>query len=551
MTNKKKRVRYRQVLVRPFYQPIRTKSTVKVKAQPSQTQPNSSGVSSGTSTGKHSKVKHEAVSTGLASEAIAAPVNNGPLASFEPDNDPYAHFVSQLPSILLDLPNLVTKREQANEDNAQDLQEQPEPLISMAYISGQDLVAEECRYQGHTEVAKVNFAIEGALITNRQASNRQASNRQASKEIKIEAKAETKPQAEQVSKAQSKQPAKAAVSVNNSSVDETKDSTENTQIEACGENQAVKNKPAPNESSPASADKNDDVTAQSNEQSSEVVYGELCDIWFDWPDKGAQPDLSLCRLLGKGHRRAWSKVVSSSYLQPRFAGHVKRVKPSEKPVTPSGFLTGMLYQMAQKLDVPIANVLFHLSSVSAVKQFLLDADWQLLVDCLAEHYQGQDNSKKLNFQSLTVNDCIEALHSSNKIHFTHSYPPQLLAHMNEMQAQVVSWADLVVTLSLLINQGSKHVVTITVEDYHYAIEINGNEVILFGVDDEVKAMDLQKFIMNLQQYMAIPMVAYQPVQAKLYRHQGLSEQGLMGRYKAQVQNWQGILSQPLLEFIRF
>ena len=520
MTNKKKRVRYRQVLVRPFYQPIRTKSTVKVKAQPTQTNSCDTGSSSASS---QSEIKGAALSAASVPSATVPPVNNGPLASFEPDNDPYAHFVSQLPSILLDLPNLVTKREQANEANAQDVKEHHKPVISMAYISGQDLIADECRYQGHTEVAKVNFAIEGALIANQQVCKE--------------------------TKEQSKQPAKSAASASNGAVDETKDTTENPPIEIDRKNQKDKDEPTSCDSSSASVDKSDDTRAQDNEQTSEVVYGELCDIWFDWPDKGAQPDLSLCRLLGKGHRRAWSKVVSSSYLQPRFAGHVKRAKSSEKQVTPSGFLTGMLYQMAQKLDVPIANVLFHLSSVSAVRQFLLDADWQLLVDCLAEYHQGQDSSKKLNFQSLTVNDCIEALHSSNKIHFTHSYPPQLLAHMNEVQAQVVSWADLVVTLSLLINQGSKHVVTIAVEDYHYAIEINGNEVILFGVDDEVKAMDLQKFIMNLQQYMAIPTVAYQPVQAKLYRHQGLSEQGLMGRYKAQVQNWQGILSQPLLGFI--
>lgn len=35
-------------------------------------------------------------------------VNNGPLASFEHDEDPYAFFVLQIPRILNDLPNLIT-----------------------------------------------------------------------------------------------------------------------------------------------------------------------------------------------------------------------------------------------------------------------------------------------------------------------------------------------------------------------------------------------------------------------------------------------------------
>lgn len=515
MANKKKRVRYRQVLIRPFYQPIRTKNVAKGKSSAARTSSTQSVTGVGSTDVDTAAVK-KASATNTNKDKVEK--NHGPLARFEPDNDPYAHFVSQLPSILLDLPNLVTHTKQANERFKG--ANQSAPIMSMAYTTPQDLAADECLYQGHTQMSVVNFAIDGALVANQLATKR--AKQQALESAQQQVKLEAKPTVKQTNKPN------------------VKTHSSSTTVE----------KPAANAPSHASCKSETSHEHIDSSNPPSVIMGELSDIWFDWPEKGAKPQLSLCRLLGKGHRRAWSKVVSSNYLQPRFAGHIKRPKPNEKRIKSSGFLTGMLYQMAYKLDVPLANVLFHLSSVYAVKQFLLGAQWDLLVDCLSDYFKEKDNPKKLNFQSLTVNDCIEALHSTNKIHFTHSYPPQLLAHMNEMPGIAISWSDLVVTLSQLVNQGRKYVVTIEVDDFHYAIEIDGNEVILFGVDDEVKAVDLQKFIMDLQQYMAIPTVAYQPLQAKLYRHQGLSENGLMGRYKAQVQNWQGILSQPLLEFIR-
>ncbi len=146
MANTTKRIRYRRVvLTRPFYQPVKIRKTAGVEAsgEPKQQAQKNTTPKQGQNLAQNAAHKGEQASQKALSSAAKTEAKTSeephyeqsPVASFEPGNNPYAYMISQLPTILEGIPNLLTPVDSGEEtvdaavDATVELASEPEPTI--------------------------------------------------------------------------------------------------------------------------------------------------------------------------------------------------------------------------------------------------------------------------------------------------------------------------------------------------------------------------------------------------------------------------------------
>lgn len=182
-----------------------------------------------------------------------------------------------------------------------------------------------------------------------------------------------------------------------------------------------------------------------------------------------------------------------------------------------------------------------------MKQFILAADWHLLVKMLDE--QASCGQQPIQLGTLTVGECMQAMQSTRMIQAASQYPSVLLNTMDSVPISVRTWHELVVLLFKLMNQLDYcYVLIIAVENQHYTLEISINQVIFYGVG-QVTGIQLPQLITRLQQYMAILPISPQKLRTTLYRHNGIDQDALLEEYQIQVHRWRKLYAMPLLQFI--
>ncbi|NQZ12674.1 MAG: hypothetical protein HRT35_36445, partial [Algicola sp.] len=136
MANTIKRIRYRRVvLTRPFYQPVKIRKVagVETTGEHQKNAQQSTALKAGQKAGQASQQAVTSVAEPSAQTGDETDYEQSTVASFEPGNNPYAYMVSQLPTILEGIPNLLSPVEPEQEegrstvDATVELTAEPEP----------------------------------------------------------------------------------------------------------------------------------------------------------------------------------------------------------------------------------------------------------------------------------------------------------------------------------------------------------------------------------------------------------------------------------------
>jgi hypothetical protein len=450
MAKKIKRIRYRTVRVwRPLYQSARAATPTIGNSKDN----------SLTTQARHNEPTDKNVKT-----QGATIVNSGPVATFDPDNNPYAYMVSQLPAMLGGISDLLSElpSNQPDKSSENDKKEKAGQSTHQSPRTDNNKITGQVNSPLGTEKAirltsKVHYPTaqrDGTEVDNK-----------ATEQISYQIKAKPAPSFDEKDANESSHSAP------------SKDDFEDTQQRSTTNDKpsTPKNGREPTQS-PASADQG---------------------LWVNWHGDKTQINTALVEGFKPEQTTRpflWPGLPEKSCRLIRFGGNAKATRPQADASTPSkDFISSQLTRLSEQSDLNLPYLMLFLSSVNKVKQFIIaSALKNSMAPCLSQPLNS--------LQKLTVQQYFDHAIDNELISAANVTPACVLAQLRLVESQNLPGNLLHGWFRQVSTQSPSMVVQLSMADKPVFVELCGEQVQLYGVDNQPVLLHREVFLSHLQRW---------------------------------------------------